>query len=99
MASKLGKLFVYSQLSKYGSETYYLERVMEAVRRKKAAYYSRHPELLVEVVRKIAEDFPAIIIECGKTYFTAFAAGVLAERYGISIAAANKALSIWNKKE
>jgi len=80
------------------SETYLLDKAVEQSRRKKRNLYNKRPELLIDDVQKIADDFPDIILKYGRSYFLAFVAGVLAERYGISIVTANRVLAIWNKK-
>ena len=86
------------QWSDPSSETYLLDQAIRQTRRKERKRYAKHPELLVDEIQKISEDFPEIISCCGKPYFLAFVAGVLAEKYGISVLTANQAANTWDKK-
>lgn len=96
--SWLKKPFHHKKSSSPVSETYLLDQAMEKAQQEKRDLYGRNPELLVGEIQKIADDFPDIITYCGQSYFLAFVAGVLAERYGISIAIANQAVDAWNTK-
>jgi len=98
MTPGLEEPFNHNQQPSPGSETYILDQAMERVRKEKRNLYSKHPNLLVSEIQKIADDFPDIILHYGKSYFMAFTAGVLAEKYGFSIVTANQAVKAWNAK-
>ncbi len=79
-----------------GSETFLIDQVIEKARKERIEMYNKCPQLLIDDVQKIADEHPEVIKEYGGVYFMTFAAGVLVERFGISIEAANEATSSWN---
>ncbi len=81
------------------SETYLLDKAMEKARKDEVARRNKNPKLWIDEVSKIADEHPEIIKESGETYFMAFAAGVIVERYGISVKAAARAISAWSSKK